>query len=146
MVNVIGLGYIGLPTTLMMASHGVDVVGTSHRQSQVDELRQGKVTFKKKGLDELFQESIKGGVKFTTKYQVADTYVISVRIPYNKFTKKIDAKYVVEALKDVLTVTPKGCTIVIESTVSPGTIDEYVRPVIRAAGINIGTDYLYKEK
>ena len=36
MVNVIGLGYIGLPTALMMASHGVEVVGTNHSQGKVD--------------------------------------------------------------------------------------------------------------
>lgn len=30
MVNVIGLGYIGLPTALMMASHGVEVIGTDY--------------------------------------------------------------------------------------------------------------------
>ena len=36
MVNVIGLGYIGLPTALMLASHGVEVVGTNHSQGKVD--------------------------------------------------------------------------------------------------------------
>lgn len=46
MVNVIGLGYIGLPTALMMASHGVEVVGTNHSQGKVDMLKAGKTTFK----------------------------------------------------------------------------------------------------
>ena len=49
MVNVIGLGYIGLPTALMMASHGVKVVGTNHSQGKVDMLKSGKTTFKEKG-------------------------------------------------------------------------------------------------
>ena len=39
MVNVIGLGYIGLPTALMMASYGVKVVGTNRSQRKVDMLR-----------------------------------------------------------------------------------------------------------
>ena len=46
MVNVIGLGYIGLPTALMLASHGVEVVGTDYNQKVVDSLTAGKMTFK----------------------------------------------------------------------------------------------------
>ena len=55
MVNVIGLGYIGLPTALMMASHGVEVVGTDYNKQLVDTLNAGHTTFKEKGLDELFK-------------------------------------------------------------------------------------------
>ena len=140
MVNVIGLGYIGLPTALMMASHGVEVIGTDYNKELVATLNAGKTTFKEKGLDELFQNALAAGVKFTTEYQVADTYIVSVPTPYDKFSKKVDACYVVEAVKDVMRVCPKGATIVVESTVSPGTIDKYVRPVIEANGFKIGED------
>jgi UDP-N-acetyl-D-mannosaminuronic acid dehydrogenase len=90
MVDVIGLGYIGLPTALMMASHGVEVVGTNHSQGKVDMLKSGKTTFKEKGLDELFQAALDGGIQFTTEYQVADVYIVSVQTPYDEFTKKVD--------------------------------------------------------
>ena len=56
MINVIGLGYIGLPTALMMASHGVDVIGTDYNKQLVDTLNEGRTTFKEEGLDELFQK------------------------------------------------------------------------------------------
>lgn len=134
MVNVIGLGYIGLPTALMMASHGVEVIGTDYNAELVATLNAGKTTFKENGLDELFQEALKAGVKFTTEYQVTDTYIVSVPTPYDKFSKKVDAVYVVAAVKDVLKVAPKGATLVIESTVSPGTIEKSVRPVLEAEG------------
>ena len=140
MVNVIGLGYIGLPTALMMASHGVEVIGTDYNKELVATLNSGKTTFKEKGLDELFQNALAAGVKFTTEYQVTDTYIVSVPTPYDKFSKKVDASYVVEAVKDVMRVCPKGATVVVESTVSPGTIDKYVRPVIEANGFKIGED------
>lgn len=140
MVNVIGLGYIGLPTALMMASHGVEVIGTDYNKELVATLNAGKTTFKEKGLDELFQNALASGVKFTTEYQVTDTYIVSVPTPYDKFSKKVDACYVVEAVKDVMRVCPKGATVVVESTVSPGTIDKYVRPVIEANGFKIGED------
>lgn len=138
MVNVIGLGYIGLPTALMMASHGVEVIGTDYNKELVATLNAGKTTFKEKGLDELFQNALAAGVKFTTEYQVSDTYIVSVPTPYDKFSKKVDASYVVEAVKDVMRVCPKGATVVVESTISPGTIDKYVRPVIEANGFKIG--------
>ncbi len=140
MINVIGLGYIGLPTALMMASHGVEVVGTDYNKELVATLNAGKTTFKEKGLDELFDAAVKAGVKFTTDYQVTDTYIVSVPTPYDKFSKKVDACYVVAAVKNVMNVCPKGATVVIESTVSPGTIDKYVRPVIAENGFTIGED------
>lgn len=140
MVNVIGLGYIGLPTALMMASHGVEVIGTDYNNELVATLNAGKTTFKEKGLDELFQNALASGIKFTTEYQVTDTYIVSVPTPYDKFSKKVDACYVAEAVKDVMRVCPKGATVVVESTVSPGTIDKYVRPVIEANGFKIGED------
>ena len=140
MINVIGLGYIGLPTALMMASHGVEVVGTDYNKELVATLNAGKTTFKEKGLDELFDAAVKAGVKFTTDYQVTDTYIVSVPTPYDKFSKKVDACYVVAAVKNVMNVCPKGATVVIESTVSPGTIDKYVRPVIEDNGFTIGED------
>lgn len=140
MVNVIGLGYIGLPTALMMASHGVEVIGTDYNKELVATLNAGMTTFKEKGLDELFQNALASGIKFTTEYQVTDTYIVSVPTPYDKFSKKVDACYVVEAVKDVMRVCPKGATVVVESTVSPGTIDKYVRPVIEANGFKIGED------
>lgn len=140
MVNVIGLGYIGLPTALMMASHGVEVIGTDYNKELVDTLNAGKTTFKEDGLDELFQNAVNAGIKFTTEYQNTDVYIVSVPTPYDKFSKKVDACYVVEAVKDVMKVCHKGATVVIESTVSPGTIDKFVRPVIEENGFTIGQD------
>lgn len=136
MVNVIGLGYIGLPTALMLSSHGVEVIGTDYNSELVSTLNAGKTTFKEDGLDELFQDALKSGIKFTTEYQVTDVYIVSVPTPYDKFSKKVDACYVVAAVKDVIKVAPTGATVVIESTVSPGTIEKFIRPVLEQEGRN----------
>ena len=140
MVNVIGLGYIGLPTALMLASHGVEVVGTDYNKELVETLKAGKLTFEEKGLDELFEAALAAGIRFTTEYQVTDTYIISVPTPYDKFSKKVDPVYVIVAVKEVLKVCPKGATIVIESTISPGTIDKYIRGAISECGFEPGSD------
>ncbi|MBQ6253948.1 MAG: nucleotide sugar dehydrogenase [Bacteroidales bacterium] len=140
MINVIGLGYIGLPTALMLASHGVEVTGTDCNGDLVSTLNAGKTTFKEKGLDELFGKALAAGIRFTTEYIPTDTYIVSVPSPYDKSTKKVDPDYVVKAVGSILNVCPKGATIVIESTVSPGTVDKYVRPVIAARGLRTGED------
>lgn len=140
MVNVIGLGYIGLPTALMLASHGIEVIGTDYNNELVEILNAGHTTFKEVGLDELFQEALNAGIKFSTEYQVTDTYIVSVPTPYDKFSKKIDPCYIVAAVKSILEVAPKGATVVVESTVSPGTIEKIVRPTVETAGCVIGKD------
>jgi len=140
MINVIGLGYIGLPTALMLASHGVEVIGTDYNAELVATLNAGKTTFKEDGLDELFAAAVEGGIKFTTEYQDTDTYIVSVPTPYDKFSKKVDACYVVAAVKEIMKVCRKGATVVVESTVSPGTIDKFVRPAVEAGGFAIGED------
>ena len=140
MVNVVGLGYIGLPTILMLAAHGVEVTGTDYNKELVDTLNAGRLSFKEDGLEELYQTARENGVSFTTEYVKADVYIISVPTPYEEVTKKVDASYVVKAVRAVLPVCDKGAVIVIESTISPGTIDTYIRPVIREYGLTIGED------
>ena len=140
MINIVGLGYIGLPTALMFASHGVEVVGTDYNKELVATLNAGRTTFEEAGLDELFNNAVKCGIKFSTEYQKTDMYIVAVPTPYDKETKRIDAAYVIAAVKQVMAVCPKGATVVIESTVSPGTIDRYVRPVIEKNGFVIGED------
>jgi len=138
MVNVIGLGYIGLPTALMLASHGVEVVGTDYNKQIVESLQNKVVTFKEDGLEELFSSAMDAGIKFSSEYQKTDIYIISVPTPYDKFTKKVDASYVVAALGNVLEVCEDEATVVIESTISPGTVDKAVRPVVDEISEKLG--------
>lgn len=141
MINVIGLGYIGLPTALMLAAHGADVVGTDINAAAVERLNSGKTTFREKGLDEIFAAAVKNGIRFTTEYCKTDTYIVSVPTPYDAETKKIDPTYVAAAVRQVLEIAPKGAVVIIESTVSPGTIDRCVRPLLKEYGF--GADEIH---
>ena len=137
MINVIGLGYIGLPTALMMAAHGIEVVGTDHNEELIRTLSGGHTTFEENGLEELFQTAVERGIRFTAQYQATDAYIVSVPTPYDKFSKKVDAAYVVAAVKEVLQVAVQGAVIVIESTISPGTINKYIRPLLAEKDIHL---------
>lgn len=137
MVNVIGLGYIGLPTALMLAANGVEVIGTDYNEEIVHRLNSGQLTFKENGLDELYKKAIEKGIRFSTAYHCTDTYIISVPTPYDKASKKINPKYVIQAVESVLDVAEEGADLVIESTISPGTIDKSIRPLIKEKRISL---------
>lgn len=130
LVNVIGMGYIGLPTALMMAAHGVDVIGTDYNAERIRQLQQQVTVFEEKGLTELFETAVEKGIRFSEQYQKADVYIVSVPTPYIKETRKIDPQYVIAACQSVLDICDDGVTLVVESTISPGTIDHCVRPLI----------------
>lgn len=139
-LNVIGLGYIGLPTALMFAANGVDVVGTDLNEKLVATLNEGKLTFEEDGLETVFNKALDKGIEFKTEYEKTNKYIITVPTPYMAVSKQIDAKYVIAATKQVLEVCEPNTILVIESTISPGTIDKFVRPIIEEKGLKIGED------
>ena len=133
MINVIGLGYIGLPTALMLAVNGNEVAGTDINYELIDDLRQGMAHFEEYGLTNLLMEASEKGIIFGNEYQMADMYIVAVPSPYNKQTRKIDVRYIQEAVSSLLKKAMKDAIVVIESTISPGTIDKYVRPLLKHA-------------
>lgn len=133
-INVIGLGYIGLPTALMLAKGGNVVVGTDINSKLVELLKNGVVPFEEIGLANLYENAKERGIQFTTEFKITNTYIITVPTPYIKASKKIDMSYVVSAVNSVLDVCNDNADIIIESTVSPGSIDLYVRPLIEKKG------------
>ena len=137
-ICVVGLGYIGLPTALMLASHGKNVVGVDINEELIETLNSGQLTFKESGLSDLFELAEKKGIRFQEKGEEAEVYIIAVPTPFNSETKKIDPSCVVKAVGDVLDVCPKETIIIIESTVSPGTTDKYIRPIFAERGLNLG--------
>ncbi|MBQ6570269.1 MAG: nucleotide sugar dehydrogenase, partial [Clostridia bacterium] len=139
-VCVVGLGYIGLPSSLMMAANGVDVCGVDYNKELIATLKSGHVSFEEEGLPELFKKAVDAGIEFSSEYIPADMYIVAVPTPYDEQSKKVDATYVAKAVECVMEVCPKGAIVTIESTISPGTIDRYVRPVIEQNGFKIGED------
>lgn len=140
MINVIGLGYIGLPTALMFAKNGFKVVGTDYNKQIVEKLNKGELTFDEKGMKELFNDALNNDIKFSNDYYKSSMYIVAVPTPYDKFSKKIDDKFVRGAVESILKVCEKGSIIVIESTVSPGTIDRSIKPLVESKGYIVDED------
>lgn len=141
MINVIGLGYIGLPTALMLAARGNQVVGTDLNNERIKTLEKGVIPFEEKGMTELLAEAQANEIQFTTEYIETDMYIITVPTPYNPVTKKIDPSYIQTAVQTTLEKAVNGATIVVESTVSPGTMDRYILPLVEAAEAKSGNCY-----
>lgn len=139
-VAVIGLGYIGLPTALMLAANGVDTVGVDVNRVVVETLKKGDVTFEETGLEALFSRAVESGIRFSNQVPEREMYILAVPTPYDKTSKKIDPSYVLKAFQNVLDVCPKGGIVVIESTISPGTIDRFIRPLVLSSGKKLGVD------
>jgi len=137
MIGVIGLGYIGLPTALILAANGNPVTGIDYNPAIMEALNRRELTFREEGLDKLFQRAVEHGIVFAAKYPQADVYIISVPSPYDKTSKKVDVSYIANAVEQVLEVCPKDCVVVIESTVSPGSIDKHIRPLVRSSGKSV---------
>lgn len=132
MINVIGLGYIGLPTSLVLAAHGNQVVGTDCDSDLIADLNQGRLRFLEDGLEELYYQARVRGIRFSTDYQEADVYIVAVPSPYEKRSRKINVQYIKNAVSSVIKIAPQKAILIIESTISPGTIHEYVKPLLIA--------------
>ncbi|MEB7366450.1 nucleotide sugar dehydrogenase [Staphylococcus borealis] len=141
-LTVVGLGYIGLPTSIMFAKHGVDVLGVDINQKTIDSLQNGKVNIEEPGLQEVFEEVLKKGkLKVSTKPAEADAFIISVPTPNNDDEyESCDISIVLSAVNSILPYLKKGDTIIVESTIAPRTMDDHVKPVIENEGFTIGED------
>ena len=118
-----GLGYIGLPTAIIAAKHGIDVVGVDINPKVVEVTNQGKLHIIEPGMEEMLQEVIATGkFKAYTTPQVSDAYFMVVPTPF-KGDHEPDVSYVEAATRAVLPLLKEGDLYVIESTSPIGTTE-----------------------
>ena len=128
-INVVGMGYIGLPTAYMMAKQGFTVIGTDIDKDLVQKLNDGTVITDEPGLSELIVDvNHNGDISFSSFCASADIYIVAVPTPFVRSTKRIDSEYLVKAIKSIIDVCSENAIIAIESTISPGTIDRDIAP------------------
>ena len=119
-----GLGYIGLPTAIIAAKHGVQVTGVDINPKVVEMTNQGKLHIIEPGMEEYLQEVVKNGIlKASTTPEVSDAYFMVVPTPF-KGNHEPDISYVEAATRAVLPLLKEGDLYVIESTSPVGTTDK----------------------
>lgn len=120
-VAVIGLGYIGLPTAVVLAASGASVLGVDVRQQVVDAVNAGSVPFVEPGLAEALELVMSGGrLVASTAVAAAQAYVIAVPTPFLD-DRTPDLSYVRAAAEAIAPVLPEGALVILESTSPPGT-------------------------
>ena len=123
-VVTIGLGYIGLPTSALIASHGTNVLGVDINQSVVDTINQGRIHIVEPDLDKIVSAAVsKGNLKASTKAISAEVYLIVVPTPF-KVNHEPDISFVEAATKGIIPLLKKGDLYIIESTSPIGTTDK----------------------
>ncbi len=140
-ICVLGLGYIGLPTACMFATHGYDVIGVDIDQNVAESLDKGDVKIKEPELKALVQESLKSKKLIVkTKPGEADVFIICVPTPLNKGTDKADLSYVVNATESIVRYLKKGNLIILESTVPPRTTEDVLIPILEKSNLKARDD------
>ena len=123
-VCFMGLGYIGLPTSIIAAKHGVKVVGVDINPQVVEMTNQGRLHIIEPGMKEMLQEVVNNGCLHANHTpEISDAYFIVVPTPF-KGDHEPDISYVESATRMVLPLLKQGDLYVIESTSPVGTTDK----------------------
>jgi len=151
-VVVIGMGYVGIPMAVLLADVDDFYVTGIQRKSQrsgwkIDWLNQGKNPYEgdEPGLDELIERVVRNGkFKVMDKYDAvndADYVLIDVQTPVDdekvpRYASLLDvSRKIAKQMK-------KGATIILESTVAPGTTDNVVQAILEEeSGLKRGKDF-----
>lgn len=128
-VNFIGLGYIGLPTAIIAAKHGIEIAGTDINPDIVKATNQGHLHIVEPDMEEMLKEVVaNGNLKAYTEPQLSDAYFIVVPTPF-KGNHEPDITFVEAATRSVVPYLKEGDLFVIESTSPVGTTEK-MRDVI----------------
>lgn len=125
-----GLGYIGLPTAIIAAKHGVTVTGVDINQEVVDKTNAGHLHIIEPGLEDLLKEVVAAGqLHATTQPEKSDAFFIVVPTPFRGGNHEPDISYVEAATRSVIPFLEPGNLFVIESTSPVGTTDKMAKIV-----------------
>ncbi|MEI7848520.1 MAG: nucleotide sugar dehydrogenase, partial [Chloroflexota bacterium] len=146
---IIGLGYIGLPTASMFATHGYQVLGVDKNEKVIETLQHGKIHIFEPGLQNVVTQGLESGMlKVSSQVEPADAFIIAVPTPFlnEEMTtdspyKKADMRFVVSAAEAIVPHLRKGNLVVLESTSPPLTTANQVRPILEKSGLKAGTDF-----
>ncbi len=150
-VCVVGLGYIGLPTAAMFATHGKKVIGMDINQEIVNTLNNGDIHIHEPGLREIVRQAVgSGNLQVSTQVQPADAFIIAVTTPFQEEIaetedgiqyKKADMRYVVSATEAIVPHLQPGNLVILESTSPPNTTVDLVQPILERSGLKAGEDF-----
>ncbi|MDY0097348.1 MAG: nucleotide sugar dehydrogenase [Candidatus Dojkabacteria bacterium] len=147
-VVVCGLGYVGYPVSMLFADAGFNVIGVDILEERVKRLNRGENPIKgqEPGLDELVEKVLKeGNFRATSdvkEYSKADYIIVAVQTPVAEENKKPTYENLKNSLIDIGRNMKKGVTVIIESTIAPGTMEHIAKPILeKESNMEVGKDF-----
>ncbi len=139
-IAVIGLGYIGLPTAILFAKSGCEVLGVDINQKVIDKVSSGELHIEERDFADLLKEVIASGrIRFSTVPDESDVFIIAVQTPLTSDCR-CDLSYVESAVSSIVPFLKKGNTVILESTIMPGTTENLVLPILERSGLKVGEE------
>lgn len=140
-ISVVGLGYIGLPTAAMFASHGIKVLGVDINEETCEIINGGGVHIQEPFLSDIIKTQVANSmIVCSQKVKPADAFLIAVPTPVTD-EKTADLSYVIEAGRSISRVLKQGDLVVLESTVPPRCTIDILLPVLEESGLKAGEDF-----
>lgn len=129
-VAFIGLGYIGLPTAVVMAESGLKVVGVDISKERVDKINRAETPIIEPGLEEALHEVVTTGkLTASTVPPEADCYILAVPTPF-KENHEVDVSFIYAAADSIAPKLNPGALVILESTSPPGTTEKLAQRII----------------
>ncbi len=124
---IMGLGYIGLPTSVVVARAGIDVIGVDVNERTVSAISAGRCPIEEPGLPEAIAEFVAGGrIVAQAQPRPADVFMIAVPTPFTGGYKP-DLSYVEAATRAIAPALRKGNLVMVESTIPVGATEQVAR-------------------
>ncbi len=143
-ICVVGLGYIGLPTSVLLANNGYSVTGYDVNKSIISNLNKGIIHISEPDIKKLLKKAIsKKKFKASNKVVTSDIYIICVPTPYTKKNNipKANIDFVISATKSIATFIKKGDMIILESTCPVGTTEK-IQNILLKERVDLNNVYI----
>lgn len=144
-VCVVGLGYVGLPTSVLFAEKGFNVIGCDVKQDFVDKINRGESPLKDLDLGSRLEKTFRDGKLRASSdigASVGESDVVLIAVPTpTKNGFEPDLVYVESAGEGILGGLHRGQLIVLESTVYPGVTEGVLKPMLERSGLTAGVDF-----
>ena len=143
-VAIVGLGRIGLPLALSFADHGLDVIGVEKQQRVIDMIDAGKMPFEETGTQELLERVLPTGrLSITDSIREAagaDWIVLTLGTPTFSHIE-LDISDIRGVVDDLMPLLRPGQTLILRSTVGPGTTEWLAGYIEQRRGFDVGTEF-----
>jgi UDP-N-acetyl-D-mannosaminuronic acid dehydrogenase len=137
------LGRVGLPLALSFADRGLDVIGVEREQSVLEQVAAGRMPYRETGTQELLERVLESGRLETTRTvqdaAAADHIVLTLGTPAHVHIE-IDMSQIKQVVDDLLPVLREGQSLILRSTVAPGTTDWVAGYIEQRRGFRVGED------